>query len=1038
MLSVFGCQQRAVVDNSRNVAKLAEAGNYAAAIPLAEAALETAKALHGARHEDVATAADNLAFLYHKLQRLDEAETLFRTALDVRRDLMGGTAEEVAISASNLAGLLEERGRYAEALPLADEAVAIYRSRGVAHRRALAVALNNRANLAGALGHYGEAEAGLEEARQHLFGSKGPEISRLRAAILSNHARVARAQGAFRTASAYLDDAIDEMVEGGGAAHADLGILYNNQADLQSALGETTAAVRNLRLARAIFAEAFGPDNPRTAEASVNLAAVLIRQGDPREGVALLEQALAVQQQSLGPAHPAVTATLSVLTRYFFSAGAHERGLEMARLVRDRRSAVLGERHPDVARSDYEIGLTLEAAGRTAAAADAFRRAGATLDALFPGGHPDLAEVLEAVARQQTRDGHHALAIDTARRALAMTESVFGEDHVRTADGHHALGLALKAGGRGQAALDAMRRAADGYERRVRRAGAAATASLTRLLRRIRDNLTDAVSAVLAERDAGRLPEEAALRDIVRFLQIAKATDTALALPRMAARLAARHGPLAEILRTRAAALARLEDLERTLAQAYAQRTGAETASPGQLRADLADAHRRLAAINDSIATDYPRFADLLSGRPADLAALRRHLDPGEAIVGFLQADGYLLRTVLTADAGSADALPVPATALAQDIQALRLTVDPTGIASPADFRPYPFDIAHDLYRRILGDSALLRDSRVLYVSRDGPLESLPFGMLVDRPVETDAGTAGVDLDRYRGAPWLVRRVAVAALPSLSALTVLRGVAKRSRAGSALIGFGDPSIGRTASGSDRRGAGSAVVFDNRSAGAEGSAEGGAARAIVDSVRALPALPDTAIELRRLADTIGSANSAIYLRDSATEAAVKSLPLDGHRIVAFATHGLVAGELTELTEPALVLTPPERGSARDDGLLTASEVADLSLDAEWVLLSACNTASPSGEPGAEGLSGLARAFLFAGTRSIMATHWPVLSDASVAATTGTIGRIAAKPSLPRAEALRQTQLSMLGDKSRPHYAHPLVWAPYELIGEGGAR
>ena len=102
---------------------------------------------------------------------------------------------------------------------------------------------------------------------------------------------------------------------------------------------------------------------------------------------------------------------------------------------------------------------------------------------------------------------------------------------------------------------------------------------------------------------------------------------------------------------------------------------------------------------------------------------------------------------------------------------------------------------------------------------------------------------------------------------------------------------------------------------------------------------------------------------------------------------FATHGLLSGE-TEMfaaakAEPALILSPPKTGSEEDDGLLTASEIAQLKLDADWVVLSACNTAAgESDRPGTEALSGLARAFFYAGSRALLVSHWAVNSDATV--------------------------------------------------------
>ena len=124
------------------------------------------------------------------------------------------------------------------------------------------------------------------------------------------------------------------------------------------------------------------------------------------------------------------------------------------------------------------------------------------------------------------------------------------------------------------------------------------------------------------------------------------------------------------------------------------------------------------------------------------------------------------------------------------------------------------------------------------------------------------------------------------------------------------------------------------------------------------------------------------------------------------------------------------------SAQDDGLLTASEASQLALNADWVILSACNTAAGDGTPGAEGLSGLARAFLFAGARSILVSHWPVRDDVAGTLTTETLRKLGETPDLPRSEALRQAMLEVLNDTSDPTLAHPSAWAPFVVVGNGG--
>src|SRR5262249_27251654 len=166
------------------------------------------------------------------------------------------------------------------------------------------------------------------------------------------------------------------------------------------------------------------------------------------------------------------------------------------------------------------------------------------------------------------------------------------------------------------------------------------------------------------------------------------------------------------------------------------------------------------------------------------------------------------------------------------------------------------------------------------------------------------------------------------------------------------------------------------------------AGGTATASVLKQVRSLCPLPDTAYELNVVRNQFSC--TALVDGAEATEENLRKLSAEGqlerYRIVHFATHGLVADDMPEggkqKAEPALVLTPPDvAASDADDGLLTASEVAQLRLNADWVVLSACSTAAGD-QTGGEALSGLARAFFYAGTRALLASHWPVYSDAAV--------------------------------------------------------
>jgi len=207
---------------------------------------------------------------------------------------------------------------------------------------------------------------------------------------------------------------------------------------------------------------------------------------------------------------------------------------------------------------------------------------------------------------------------------------------------------------------------------------------------------------------------------------------------------------------------------------------------------------------------------------------------------------------------------------------------------------------------------------------------------------------------------------------------------------------------------------------------------------------LPRLPDTADELKSIALALqADPSKVLHLGKAANERNVKSLDLSKYKIVVFATHGLVPGELNGLHQPALAMTAPDVADHDGDGLLTMEEILALKLDADWVVLSACNTGAGAGA-GAEAASGLGRAFFYAGTRAILVTNWSVHSQSARELVTDLFRRQAVDPKLSRGEALRQAMIALLdergftddGGKTLFAYAHPLFWAPYTIIGDGG--
>ena len=342
----------------------------------------------------------------------------------------------------------------------------------------------------------------------------------------------------------------------------------------------------------------------------------------------------------------------------------------------------------------------------------------------------------------------------------------------------------------------------------------------------------------------------------------------------------------------------------------------------------------------------------------------------------------------------------------------------------------FDLDLAHELYDALLAPvEELIKDKRHLIVVPSGALTALPFHLLV---TEKPAPAAAGDLAAYRNAVWLIKRHAISVLPSVASLKAVRVFARKDEAKQPLIGFGDPIFNAEEEG--RPGAENRTVVATRSYTEFWKG--------VDIDRsqlskALPRLPETAAELRAVAKNLGAPEASIHLRADASENTVKHAALSDYRVVYFATHGLVAGEIKGLAEPSLALTLPKVPSDLDDGLLTASEVAQLKLNADWVVLSACNTIAGD-KPGAEALSGLARAFFYAGARALLVSHWAVESNAAMRLTTSTFDILKSDPTLGRAEALRRAMLAYMNDAANPLNAYPALWAPFVVVGEGAGR
>jgi CHAT domain-containing protein len=747
---------------------------------------------------------------------------------------------------------------------------------------------------------------------------------------------------------------------------------------------------------------------------------------------------------------------------------------------------VLGPDHLQVGRFLNNLAALYRAQGRYTEAEPLYKRALAIDEKALGPDHPDVGRDLNNLARLYDARGRYAEAEPLYKRALAIDEKVLGPDHPDVGtDLNNLAGLYFFQSDWALAA-DYWRRSTSIIVRRAERGtlvGEALTGkrkSEAALLNWQFWGLVKVAYRLAAKQHADALP-----REMFQTAQWGQSSEAAESLAQMAARGAKGDPKLTALARERQDLIAEWQRRDQVRSAAVAQppeKRSREAETENVTRLSAIDA--RIAVIDKELAANFPDYAALVSPAPLSVEEVQAQLRADEALVLFLDTPEWkptqeetFIWVVTKTDERWVHSELGTAT-LTREVSALRCGLDYQGAwfddknvwngsrcndllktaYTQADhdvFRKLlPFDLvrAHVLYNGLFGQIEDLVEGKRLLIVPSGPLTQLPFQVLVTEPPKD---TIPSNFVGYRDVAWLARKHAITVLPAVSSLKALRELAKESHADEPYVGFGDPLLDgdptkypddaeraklarekrcdptlrqRVASLLGLRGGTRAMTRSN----------GGVAD--VADIRSWAPLPETADELCDVAHDLSvDPKTHLYLGAAATEAKIKELSESGalakYKIVHFATHGAVAGEVSRTLEPGLLLTPPEQASETDDGYLSASEIAALRLDADWVILSACNTAAGEAT-GAEALSGLARAFFYAGARSLLVSHWEVASNATVKLITKAVAELKRHPKIGRAEALRRSMLSII-DTGKDYEAHPAFWAPFVLVGEGGA-
>ena len=834
---------------------------------------------------------------------------------------------------------------------------------------------------------------------------------------LAQSKRIAELSRAGKYAEAVpLAQALVARLEKTSPNSRDHAATLNNLAELYSDLGRDADAEPLYKRALVIMEKAVGADSSDITPEMGNLAAIYERQGRYAEAEPLFKRSLANCERALGPNHPDVGRSLNNLATLYEKQDRHADAEPLFRRALAIYEKAAGPEHPAVATLLSNLGQVLKVEGRYAEAEPLIRRSLAIHEKAQGRDHPDVARSLNNLADLYQRQHRYADAEPLFKRALLIREQAVGADHPLTAASVNNLASLYQEEGRSGDALPLVERTVgtDRAEMRV------------------------ALPVLYAASEQQLLPPAKALDHALDVVQRGAQSSAASAVSKLAVRLAVGSDRLAELVRSDQDLAAEADALDKAIIAAVSGAASKrDAAAEGRNKARLASIAVERADLQKTLAMEFPDYAALSKPLPLKTGEIQSLLSDDEAIVLFSVIDRQSYAIAVTRTGFDWKPVALGADDLARQVAVFRRGLD-VGRASDASGKSGLFDLAraNELYVTLFGPIApLVKDKRSLLIVPTGALTALPFHLLV---TEKPAAAIPETMAGYREAAWLIKRQAVSILPSVASLKALRAFARNDHGAKPMTGFGDPVFEPAPEAGDGRATGT-VKSAARSVTAEAYTDFWQGAGVDRSrlAAALPRLPDTADELNAVARDLGASPADIHLGTDASETTVKRAPLADYAVVYFATHGLVAGDVKGLGEPSLALSIPKQPSELDDGLLTASEVAQLKLNADWVVLSACNTIAGD-KPGAEALSGLASAFFYAGAKALLVTHWAVASDAATRLTTSTFDRLKADPGLSRAEALRQAMLAYLGDTSSDRNAYPAVWGPFALIGEGAAR
>lgn len=915
---------------------------------------------------------------------------------------------------------LYDQGRYSEAITNSLLSLRHMTSlRGGEHIDVITI-LNNLGAAYQADGQVLKAEKTFLKISKIIDASFQPDDPDL-AIILNNLGEYYWERGKYTIAKQYLERSLNIFEKSFKEMHPDKAVVLGNLGMLYSELGRKDKAEEFLVKALKIR-EGANPKNYASISTNrSNLAGVYRDIGQFDEALLNYAMAVATLEATSGENDPKLIAVLNNQAQLYNDVkdyAASEKIFLRLLDIHKKKGGELGLRFAAVSHNLGHLYLNQE---KYKKAESYFVQALSVYEVTAGEFHPSTASILDSLGFLYYTQNQFSKSLPLSLKALKIKQAALGAEHPSIALTHGNLALLYrdKQNQELHKALTHIQAASAIFERRLLRSEGEDTRAKSGSAREIKINssyfYTHAMISRLMANDVSERNLDL-LADSFSSAQHALRTSAGTAMKQAAVRFSTSNGKLSDLIRNRQDLAKEWEALSETISDSInAIDFQRDESLEGKHLDRLEYIDAEIIEIDRQLEGDFPEYYTLTSPLPLSLKQTQDFLYDDEALVMFLSGDDGILVFAVTKDEAQWTLVDLSKSDLIEAVRVLRVAVE-----TPQN--TFPRDEAFGLYKKLMSEvEELVSSKEHVFITSSGALSSIPPSILVtERPLGDDRSPRAL-----RKTEWWGTKQALTTLPSILSLKTLRGHAKGSHGNEPFAGFGNPILfGPEGYGNSKRNASQGITAYFRGVYAN-----------LAAIRSLSPLPQTEFELLSMAKTMGSdPEESLWLGARNTETNLKKTDLSKKRVIAFATHGLISGEILGLSEPALVFTPPVEATDVDDGLLTASEAALLNLNADWIVLSACNTAAAA-EYGAEGLSGLSESFFYAGTRAMLVSHWPVRDDAAARLTTRAINLQYETQDLGRAEAMRRSMLDLMNDPLDLTFAHPSSWAPFVVIGEG---